>query len=97
MPQTKVWETETRNSRKRPEFALFPAHRCLSLLPAESGTNRLQTADRDERNAWDEPIERYPHSTVTNGIFVTGRKRIFDFQQSGAVAAVAAKAHTEIG
>ena len=36
-------------------------------------------------------------STVTNGTFVTGRKGILNFQQSGAVAAVAAKAHAEIG
>ena len=39
----------------------------------------------------------YTDSTVTNGTFVTGRKGIFDFQQSCAVAAMTAKAHTEIG
>ena len=39
----------------------------------------------------------YPKLTVTNGTFVTGRKGIFDFQQSCAVAAMTAKAHTEIG
>ena len=39
----------------------------------------------------------YTDLTVTNGTFVTGRKRIFDLQQSGAVAAMTAKAHAEIG
>jgi len=39
----------------------------------------------------------YPKLTVTNGTIVTGRKEIFNFQQSGAVAAVTAKAHAEIG
>ena len=39
----------------------------------------------------------YTDSTVTNGTFVSGRKGIFDFQQSGAVAAMTAKAHAEIG
>ena len=38
----------------------------------------------------------YTDLTVTNGTFVTGRKGIFDFQQSGAVAAVTAKTHAEI-
>lgn len=39
----------------------------------------------------------YPKLTVTNGTFVTDRKEIFNFQQSGAVTAVAAKTHAEIG
>ena len=68
----------------------------LSLLPAKRHkppVNRRQgRKERLGRTDWG-----YTDLTVTNGTFVTGRKGIFDFQQSGAIAAMTAKAHAEIG
>ena len=59
----------------------------------KSPVNRRQgRKERLGRTDWG-----YTDLTVTNGTFVTGRKGIFDFQQSGAVAAVTAKTHAEIG
>ena len=51
---------ETDAPANAPNLFCFRRIGGLSLLPAESGTNRLQTADRDERNAWDEPIGGTP-------------------------------------
>ena len=88
---------QNRRSRKRPEFALLPAHRRFIPTPRrkrhKSPVNRRQgRKERLGRTDWG-----YTDLTVTNGTFVTGRKGIFNFQQSCAVAAVAAKADAEIG
>ena len=89
-------KSEAEALRKSPEFAVCFLLGCLPFsLPKAA-----QTACKPPTGTKGTLVTNhlgYPKLTVTNGTYVTGRKEIFNFQQSYTVTAVTAKAHAEIG